>query len=80
MDCGMQGFPVHHQLLELAQTHIYSASDAIQPSNPLSPPSPPAFNLFQKKERIIFKERNRDKTRVDILEHSEHKIQLLRHK
>ena len=43
----MPGFPVHHQLLELAQTHVHQVSDAIQPSHPLSSPSPPAFNLFQ---------------------------------
>ena len=42
----MPGFPVHHQLLELAQTHVHRVSDAIQPSHPLSSPSPPAFNLF----------------------------------
>ena len=41
------GFPVHHQLLELAQTHVHRFSDAIQPSHPLSSPSPPAFNLSQ---------------------------------
>ena len=41
MDC----FPVHHQLLELTQTHIHRVSDAIQPSHPLSSTSPPAFNL-----------------------------------
>ena len=39
MDCSMSGFPVHHQLLELAQTHVHWAGDAIQPSHPLSPPS-----------------------------------------
>ena len=39
------GFPVHHQLLELAQTHIHGISDAIQPSHPLLSPSPPTFNL-----------------------------------
>ena len=43
----MPGFPVHHQLLELAQTHVHLVSDAIQPSHPLSSPSPPAFNLPQ---------------------------------
>ena len=43
----MPGFPVHHQLLELAQTHVHRVSDAIQPSHPLSSPSPPAFNLSQ---------------------------------
>ena len=40
-------FPVHHQLPELAQTHVYWASDAIQPSHLLSSPSPPTFNLSQ---------------------------------
>ena len=42
MDCSTSGFPVHHQLPELAQTHVYRVSDAIQPSHPLSSPSPPA--------------------------------------
>ena len=45
MDCSTPHFPVHHHLLELAQTHIYQVSDAIQPSHPLSSPSPPAFNF-----------------------------------
>ena len=45
MDCSMPGFPVHHQLPELAQTHVHPVGDAIQPSHPLSSPSPPAFNL-----------------------------------
>ena len=47
MDSSVPGFPVHHQLLELAQTHVCQVSDAIQPSHPLSSPSPPAFNLSQ---------------------------------
>ena len=47
MDCSMPGFPVIHQLPELAQTHVHRISDAIQPSHPLSSPSPPAFNLAQ---------------------------------
>ena len=45
MDCSTPGFPVHHQLLELAQTHVHWVGDAIQPSHPQSSPSPPAFNL-----------------------------------
>ena len=45
--CSMPGFPVHHQLLELAQTHVLWVGDAIQPSHPLSSPSPPIFNLCQ---------------------------------
>ena len=43
----MPGLPVHHQLLELAQTHVHPVGDAIQPSHPLSSSSPPAFNLSQ---------------------------------
>jgi len=37
MDCSTPGFPVHHQLLELAQTQIYQVGDAIQPSHPIIP-------------------------------------------
>ena len=47
MDCSTPGLPVHHQLPELAQTHIHRGGDAIQPSHPLSSLSPPAFNLSQ---------------------------------
>ena len=47
LDCSTPGFPVHHQLLELAQTHVHQVSDATQLSHPLSSPSPPAFNLPQ---------------------------------
>ena len=43
----MPGFPVHHQILELAQTYVHRVSDAIQPSHTLSSPSRPAFNLSQ---------------------------------
>ena len=45
MDCSMPGSPVHHQLLKLAQTHVYPVGDPIHPSHPLSSPSPPAFNI-----------------------------------
>ena len=47
MDYSTPGFPVHHQLLELAQTPVHRVGDAIQPSHPLSSPSPPAFILSQ---------------------------------
>ena len=47
MNCSVPGLPVHHQLLEFTQTHVDWVSDAIQPSHPLSSPSPPAFNLSQ---------------------------------
>ena len=43
VDCSTPGFPVHHQLLELTQTHVHRVGDAIQPSHPLPSPSPPAF-------------------------------------
>ena len=46
-DCSTSGLPVHHQLLELAQTHVHRVGDAIQPSHPLSSPSPSALNLSQ---------------------------------
>ena len=47
MDCSTPGFPVHHQLPEPTQTHVHRVGDAIQPSHPLSSPSPPTFNLSQ---------------------------------
>ena len=47
MDCSMPDFPVLCHLLEFVQTRVHWVSDAIQPSHPLSSPSPPAFNLFQ---------------------------------
>ena len=46
MDCSTPGFPIHHQLPELAQTHVHPLGDAIQPSHPQSSPST-AFNLSQ---------------------------------
>ena len=53
MDCSMPSFPVHHQLLELTQTHVHQVGDAIQPSHPLWSPSPTTFNLSQ--EQGLFK-------------------------
>ena len=47
MNRSMPGLPVHHQLLEFTQTHVHRVSDAIQPSHPLSSPSPPAPNPSQ---------------------------------
>ena len=47
MDCSMPGLPVHHQLPKFTQTHVYLVGDAIQPSHPLSSPSPPAPNPSQ---------------------------------
>ena len=47
MNLSMPGLPVHHQLPEFTQTHVHQVSDAIQPSHPLSSPSPPAPNPSQ---------------------------------
>ena len=54
MDCSMPGFPVRHQLPELAQTHVHLVSDAIHPSHPLSYPSSPAFNLAQHRQVTLY--------------------------
>ena len=47
MNCSTPGLPVHHQLLESTQTHVHWVCDSIQPSHPLSSPSPPVLNLSQ---------------------------------
>ena len=47
MNRSTPGLPVHHQLLEFTETHVHRVSDAIQPSHPLSSPSPPAANSSQ---------------------------------
>ena len=47
MNSSMPGLPVQHQLPEFTQTHVHRVSDAIQPSHPLSSPSPPALNPSQ---------------------------------
>ena len=52
-DCGTTGFPVHHQQMELAQTHVHQVGDAIQPSHPLSSPSPPALNFSQHQGQLF---------------------------
>ena len=47
MNCSMPGLPVHHQLPEFTQTYIHRVGDVIQPSHPLSSPSPPVPNSSQ---------------------------------
>ena len=47
MGCSTPGLPVHHQPMELAQTHVHRIGDGIQQFHPLSSPSPPAFNHSQ---------------------------------
>ena len=48
MNCSTPGLPVHHKLPGFTQTHVYRVGDAIQPSHPLSSPSPPAPNPSQR--------------------------------
>ena len=55
MDYSTPGFPVLHCLLELAQTHVHWVSDAVQPSHPLSPPSPLALSLSQHQSCVTFR-------------------------
>ena len=60
MECSMPGFPVLHRLPELAQIHVHQVSDAIQPSHPLSSPSPPAsifpsIRVFSKESALCIR-------------------------
>ena len=52
MDCSMPGFPAHHQFQELAQIHVHQVGDAIQPSHPLSSPSPPPSILHHMRSHM----------------------------
>ena len=52
MNCSTPGFPVHHQLPELAQTQVHRVDDDIQPSHPLSSPSPSAFKDQTRKHEL----------------------------
>ena len=53
MDCSTPGFLVLHHLLEHAQTHVRCGGNAIQPSHPLSLPSPPALNISQHQDLFV---------------------------
>ena len=53
MSRSTPGLPVHHQLPEFTQTHVHRVSDAIQPSHPLSPLSPPALNPSQHQGQLL---------------------------
>ena len=64
VDCSTSGFPVLHYLPESDQTHIHWVSDAIQPSHPLSPTSPPALNLSQHQDLFHWVCPSRQVTRV----------------
>ena len=57
MDCSTPGLPVHHQLPEFTQTHGHQVSDAIQPSHPLSSPSPHALSDGSRRESVLVSSR-----------------------
>ena len=54
MNCSTPGLLVHHQLQEFTQTHFHRVSDTIQPSHPLSSPSPPAPNPYPSQHQSLF--------------------------
>ena len=71
MNCSMPGFPVLHYLLEFAQTHVHWVSNPIQPSHPLSPPSPHALNLSQHQSLFQWvSSLHQDSCRENIVAHS----------
>ena len=78
MNCSMPSLPVHHQLPEFTQTHVHRVGDAIQPSYPLSSPSPPVPNpsqhqsLFQCEHFLCFKRKLSSKKKVHLLNHYVH--------
>ena len=75
MGCRMPCFPVHQQLLALVQTHVLWDGDGIQPSHPLLSPSPPAFNLFQR--RGLFQLVISSHQVAKVLEHKLHSMLVL---
>ena len=66
MNCNTPGLPVHHQLPEFTQIHVHRVSDAIQPSHPLSSPSPPAPNPSQ--QQSLFQWVNSSQEAAKVLE------------
>ena len=75
MDCSMPGLPVHHQLPELTQTHVHWVSDGIQPSHPLSSPSPPAFNLSQHQDLLKWVSSSHQVAKVLAFQHQHQSFQ-----
>ena len=74
MNCSTPGLPVHHQLPESTQTHFHCISDAIQPSHPLSSPSPPALNLSQRQGLSYFILEKMSKVRYLVQSHTQWEV------
>ena len=75
MNQSTPGLPVHHPLLEFTQTHIHRVSDAIQPSHPLSSPSPPALNPSQHQSLFQWVNSSHEVAKVLELQLSHHSFQ-----
>ena len=75
MNFSTPGFPGHHHLPELAQTHIHWVCDAIQPSHPLSSPSPPALNLSQPQDLFKWVNSLHQVDKVLEFQHQHHSFQ-----
>ena len=75
MNRSMPGLPIHHQLLEFTKTHIHQVSDAIQPSHPLSSPSPPDPNPSQHQSLFQWVKSSHDVAKVLELQLQHHSFQ-----
>ena len=75
MNRSMLGLPVHHQLPEFTQTHVHRVRDAIQPSHPLSSPSPPAHNPSQRHSLFQWVNSSHDVAKVLELQLQHHSFQ-----
>ena len=75
MNCSTPGLPAHHQLPECTQTHVHRVSDAIQPSHPLSSPSPPAPNPSQHQSLFRWVNSLHDVAKVLVFQLQHHSLQ-----
>ena len=75
MNRSTPGLPVHHQLPEFPQTHVHRVSDAIQPSHPLSSPSPPAPHPSQRQSLFQWVNSSHEVTKVLELQPQHHSLQ-----
>ena len=75
MNRSTPGLPVHHQLPEFTQTHVHRVSDAIQPSHPLSSPSPPAPSPSQHQSLFQWVNSSHEVTKVLELQLQHHSFQ-----
>ena len=77
MNCSTPGLPVHHQLWEFTQTHVHRVRDAIQPSHPLSSPSPPAPNPSQHQSLLQWVNSSHEVAKVLEFQLQHHSFQII---